>query len=52
MVIYAIALPSLARFVPAERLLDAGLWPFVAGDLYKLALASLALPVAWRVARA
>ncbi|MDO8562796.1 MAG: biotin transporter BioY [Candidatus Limnocylindria bacterium] len=51
-VIYAIALPSLARFVPAERLLDAGLWPFVAGDLYKLALAALALPVAWRVARA
>lgn len=51
-VIYAIALPSLARFVPAERLLDAGLWPFVAGDLYKLALAALALPVAWRIARA
>lgn len=51
-VIYAIALPWLARFVPAERLLDAGLWPFVAGDLYKLALAALALPVAWRIARA
>lgn len=51
-VIYAIALPSLARFVPVERLLDAGLWPFVAGDLYKLALAALALPLAWRIARA
>lgn len=51
-VIYAVALPLLARFVPAERLLDAGLWPFVAGDLYKLALAALALPLAWRVTRA
>lgn len=50
-VIYVVALPWLARFVPVERLLDAGLWPFVAGDLYKLALAALALPIAWRFAR-
>lgn len=47
-VIYAVGLPWLARFVPAERLLDAGLIPFIAGDLYKLALAALALPLAWR----
>ena len=50
-VIYVIALPWLSRFVPAERLFDAGLWPFVPGDLYKVALAALALPIAWRFAR-
>lgn len=52
LVVYAVALPSLARFVPLDRLLDAGLWPFVPGDLYKLALAALALPAAWRITRA
>lgn len=50
-VIYAFGLPGLARFVPGERLLDAGLIPFIAGDLYKLALAALALPTAWRFVR-
>lgn len=50
-VIYASGLPGLARFVPAERLLDAGLVPFIAGDLYKLILAALALPAVWRFVR-
>jgi biotin transport system substrate-specific component len=48
-VIYAVGLPWLARFVPAPKLLDAGLFPFIVGDLYKVALAALALPGAWRV---
>jgi biotin transport system substrate-specific component len=47
-VIYAVGLPWLARFVPVSKVLDAGFWPFVIGDLYKLALAALALPTAWR----
>ena len=54
--IYVIALPWLAVQVPALGLripavLAAGLYPFVAGDLYKLILAALALPAAWRVVR-
>lgn len=47
-VIYAIGVPWLARFVPAERVLDAGLIPFIGGDLWKLVTAAVLLPVAWR----
>ncbi|MGQ9683168.1 MAG: biotin transporter BioY [Anaerolineae bacterium] len=39
--IYACGLLWLARFVPADRLLMAGLLPFLAGDAYKLAAAAL-----------
>src|SRR5438105_5378843 len=48
--IYLCGLAWLARFVPAERLLDAGLLPFIPGDVFKLVLAALALPTAWRFA--
>jgi biotin transport system substrate-specific component len=48
-VIYLCGLAWLARFVPAAGLLQAGLYPFIAGDLYKLVLATLALPTAWRI---
>ena len=48
--IYVCGLAWLARFVPAERLLDAGLLPFIPGDLFKMVLAALALPTAWRFA--
>lgn len=47
--IYAFGLAGLARFVPPDKLLGAGLLPFIPGDLVKLALAALALPAAWRV---
>jgi len=40
-VLYACGLLWLARFVPAERLLMAGLYPFLIGDAYKLAGAVL-----------
>jgi len=46
--IYALGLPWLARFVPAERVLDVGLMPFIAGDLVKLVLAAATPLVAWR----
>ncbi|MDP9320757.1 MAG: biotin transporter BioY [Chloroflexota bacterium] len=49
--IYACGLAWLARFVPSERLLDAGLIPFIPGDLFKMVLAALALPAAWRLVR-
>ena len=49
--IYVCGLAWLARFVPADRLLDAGLLPFIPGDLYKMVLAALALPGAWWLVR-
>lgn len=50
-VIFALGLVVLARYVPAGRLLPAGLLPFVPGDLIKSALAALAFPAAWRAVR-
>jgi biotin transport system substrate-specific component len=47
-VIFAGGLAGLSRFVPADRLLATGLFPFVPGDLVKSALAALALPATWR----
>ena len=49
--IFALGLLQLARFVPAERVLEAGLVPFLPGDLVKATLAALAFPAAWRWAR-
>ncbi len=52
LVIYATGLPWLGYLFAAEHgwatVLDWGLWPFLAGDALKLALAALILPVAWR----
>jgi biotin transport system substrate-specific component len=47
--IYALGLPWLAAFVGGERALVLGLYPFLAGDLLKLALAAALLPVGWKV---
>lgn len=47
--IYVFGLAWLSRFPLKVGLLDAGLLPFIPGDLYKLALAAVALPTAWRV---
>jgi biotin transport system substrate-specific component len=49
--VFALGLMQLARFVPADRLLAAGLFPFLPGDLIKATLAALAFPAAWRWAR-
>jgi biotin transport system substrate-specific component len=48
-VIYAFGLPWLALFVggPLGKVLALGLWPFILGDLVKIALASALLPSAW-----
>jgi biotin transport system substrate-specific component len=37
--------------VSAAKAIDFGVTPFLAGDLVKLAVAALAFPVAWRLAR-
>jgi biotin transport system substrate-specific component len=47
-VIFALGLAFLSRFVPPSALLAQGLLPFVPGDLAKSTLAALAFPVAWR----
>ncbi|MBM3314220.1 biotin transporter BioY [candidate division WOR-3 bacterium] len=49
LVIYLCGLAWLARFVPGERLLAAGLLPFLPGDALKAAVAALLLPSAWRL---
>lgn len=47
MVIYIFGLPWLAQFVPGEKLLKVGLYPFIPGDLFKIALAASVLPSGW-----
>ncbi len=47
-VLYAFGLLRLAAFVPLDSLLSVGLYPFVPGDLIKIALAAMALPGAWK----
>ena len=50
-VIYACGVAWLARFPLTVSPVQAGLVPFIPGDLFKLVLAALALPAAWRLAR-
>jgi biotin transport system substrate-specific component len=49
--IYICGLAWLARFPLPVPLLDAGLFPFIPGDVLKMVLAALALPAAWRLVR-
>lgn len=49
--VFALGLAQLSRFLPADTLLAAGLFPFLPGDLIKATLAALAFPAAWRWAR-
>ena len=51
LVIFVFGVAWLARFVGPERALPLGMLPFVAGDAVKIALAAVALPVAWRLRR-
>ncbi len=47
--IYLLGLPWLACFVGPEKALPLGLWPFIPGDLMKIALAAGLLPAGWRL---
>lgn len=47
-VIFAFGLAWLARFMPSNTLLAAGLLPFIPGDLIKSTLAALAFPAVWQ----
>jgi biotin transporter BioY len=46
-VLYVPGLIQLSFFVPEGKILELGLYPFIPGDLIKIAVASLALPSAW-----
>lgn len=46
--IFAVALPWLARFVGPGNVWALGFWPFIPGDVVKIALAAAALPLAWK----
>lgn len=52
-VIYLFGLPWLAHTIGTgvEGTLEAGLYPFVVGDLIKLYLAGMLLPAAWRLVK-
>jgi biotin transport system substrate-specific component len=52
-VVYLVGLPWLAVVLDTnlEQTLEYGLYPFVPGDTFKLYLAALALPAAWKVVR-
>lgn len=47
-VIYLFGLVWLAKFLPADSLLAVGVYPFLAGDVLKIATAGLALPMVWK----
>jgi biotin transport system substrate-specific component len=49
-VLFVSGLAGLSRFVPADRLLAAGLLPFLPGEVIKAVAAALVLPAAWRFA--
>jgi biotin transport system substrate-specific component len=46
--IYLMGVIWLQRFVPAGTALEAGVYPFLVGDMIKIALATILLPTAWR----
>ena len=48
-VIFALGLAQLSRFVAPGALVGAGLAPFVVGDIVKAALAAIAFPAAWKL---
>jgi len=50
-IIYAIGLPWLAVVLNTglEKTLQLGLYPFIPGDMFKLYLAAMALPGAWKL---
>ncbi|MEO6463854.1 MAG: biotin transporter BioY [Candidatus Eisenbacteria bacterium] len=50
--LFLCGLPWLAQFVGWDKVLAAGFYPFVLGDVIKQVLAALALPGAWKLARA
>ena len=49
--IYAVGLSWLATFVGIGIALPLGFYPFIVGDILKLALAAMLLPLGWKILR-
>ena len=47
--LYIPGLIQLAVFVPNDKVMEWGLYPFIAGDLIKLYVAALLVPAAWKL---
>ena len=47
--LYIPGLLQLAFFVPNDKVLEYGLYPFIAGDLIKLYIAAISVPIAWKL---
>ena len=48
-VLYIPGLLYLANFIGLGRALAVGLYPFIVGDLLKILLAGLLLPIGWKI---
>ena len=49
LIIYACGVTWLSKFLGFSGAIDAGLTPFFAGDVFKIALAATLLPAGWKV---
>ncbi|MFO7679213.1 MAG: biotin transporter BioY [Chloroflexota bacterium] len=49
--IYLFGLPWLAQFTGWDKVLQLGLIPFIPGDVLKVILAALALPLGWKICK-
>ncbi len=47
--LYVPGLIQLAFFVPDDKVFEYGLYPFIAGDLIKLYIAAISVPIAWKL---
>ena len=46
-ILYVPGLIQLSFFVPNDKVMEYGLYPFIAGDMIKLYIAAISVPAAW-----